>query len=75
MTTTPAPAPVGLRFAVSTPQEFRIGRQLIARYLTGQSYTVTDLNCDFVGALIANGIAAPVGIAASRQAGGSAITG
>lgn len=75
MAKTPAPAAVGLRFAVSTPQEFRVGKQIIARYLTGHTYTTTDLNCDFVGKLVADGIATPVGLAGAHKAGGSAVTG
>lgn len=75
MANTPAPAAVGLQFAVSSPQEFRVGARLIARYLTGHKYAVTDLNCDFVGEMIASGIAYPVGIAGAHKAGGSAVTG
>ena len=69
------PAPVGARFVVTEETQFKVGERLIANYLVGRDYRVTDLNCEFVGAMIADGTAVLTGTAASNQAGGSAVTG
>lgn len=76
MTKKPTPAAVGLRFVVTEPAPFRVGNKLIAKYSPEYGpYTVTDLNCDFVGALMAEGKAVAIGIAKGHKAGGKAFTG
>lgn len=75
------PAPVGARFVVTEPATFKVGNRTIAKYLPASKeanfdYRVTDLNCGFVGELLAAGTAVLTGAAgANNKAGGSAVTG
>lgn len=73
----PAPAPVGARFVVTEPATFKVGERVIAKYLPPPfDYRVTDLNCQFIGELLAAGTAVLTGAAGvNNKAGGSAITG
>ncbi len=73
------PAPVGARFVVTEPATFTVGNRTIAKYLPATKdakydYRVTDLNCAFVGELLAAGTAVLTGLG-GNGAGGSAITG
>jgi hypothetical protein len=72
-----APAPVGARFVVTKEALFKVGERVIANYLPPPfDYRVTDLNCGFVGDLLAAGTAVLTGAAgANTKAGGSAVTG
>lgn len=62
-----AKAPVGARFKTLERQEFRIGNQMIARYLPEFDYRVTDLNTDFVGGLIEAKKAALIAVGTPRR--------
>lgn len=69
------PATVGQRFRVTETTEFKVGAKIIANYLPEHEYTATDLNCEFVGELIASEKATTTGAVAPRRAGGTAKTG
>jgi hypothetical protein len=80
MTKKPSVLITGTRFRVKKPVEFRVGRQMIARYLPGVDgqpfdYRVTDLNSAFVAEQIGAGNAFVIGYSSRARPGGTASTG